>query len=156
MSATETNYESWLAKAEHDLLNIENNLAAAEITWDTVCFHAQQAAEKLLKAFLIFHRQTPPRTHDLIVLLTGCVEIEEELRLLESDCRQLTYHAVSVRYPSDLFEPGEEDGRPLVDAALRVREEVLRRLPTPSEPTGAMAPSPNDPDAEDSCSGDED
>lgn len=41
MSATETNYEGWLAKAEHDLLNIKNNLTAAEVPWDTVCFHAQ-------------------------------------------------------------------------------------------------------------------
>ncbi len=130
MSAPETNYEGWLVKAEHDLLNIENNLAAAQVPWDTVCFHAQQAAEKLLKAFLVFHHQIPPRTHDLIVLLTGCVWIEEKLRLLENDCQQLTYYAVSVRYPSDLFEPEEEDGRSLVDAALRVREEVLRWLPT--------------------------
>ena len=129
MSAPETSYEAWLAKADHDLLNIQNNLAAAEVPWDTVCFHAQQAAEKLLKAFLVFHRQIPPRTHDLVVLLTGCVRIEEELLPLEDDCRRLTYYAVSVRYPSDLFEPGEEDGRPLVEAALRVREEVLLRLP---------------------------
>ena len=49
MSGPETDYRAWMAKAEHDLLNIENNLAAARVPWDTVCFHAQQAAEKLLK-----------------------------------------------------------------------------------------------------------
>lgn len=32
---------AWVLKAEHDLLNIENNLAAREIPWDTVGFHAQ-------------------------------------------------------------------------------------------------------------------
>jgi len=31
MSAPETNYKAWLAKAENDLLNIENNLATAHI-----------------------------------------------------------------------------------------------------------------------------
>lgn len=36
----------WVEKAEHDLLNIDNNLAASHVPWDTVCFHAQQAAEK--------------------------------------------------------------------------------------------------------------
>ncbi|MFC1833890.1 HEPN domain-containing protein [Thermodesulfobacteriota bacterium] len=41
----------WLAKAENDLLNIRNNLSAAEVPWDTVCFHAQQTAERLLKTF---------------------------------------------------------------------------------------------------------
>jgi HEPN domain-containing protein len=48
MNGPEKNYEAWLAKAEHDLLNIENNLAA-QVPWDTVCFHAQQAAEKLFR-----------------------------------------------------------------------------------------------------------
>ena len=44
---------AWVAKAERDLLNIANNVAADETPWDTVCFHAQQAAEKLLKGFLM-------------------------------------------------------------------------------------------------------
>ena len=32
---------AWVLKAEHDLLNIENNLAARKIPWDTVGFHVQ-------------------------------------------------------------------------------------------------------------------
>ncbi len=36
----ETNYRAWLAKAESDLLNIENNVQADRVPWDTVCFHA--------------------------------------------------------------------------------------------------------------------
>ena len=43
----------WLVKANNDLLNVDNNLNANEIPFDTVCFHCQQAAEKLLKAFLV-------------------------------------------------------------------------------------------------------
>jgi HEPN domain-containing protein len=38
----------WVIKAEHDLLNIENNLSAKVTPWDTVGFHAQQCAEKYL------------------------------------------------------------------------------------------------------------
>ena len=53
MSAARSNYRTWLAKAEHDLLNIENNLQGLEIPWDTICFHAQQAAEKFLKARIL-------------------------------------------------------------------------------------------------------
>jgi HEPN domain-containing protein len=40
----------WIALAEEDLLNIENNLSASRVPWSTVCFHAQQGAEKYLKA----------------------------------------------------------------------------------------------------------
>ena len=45
--------QTWIAKAENDLLNIRNNLSAPQVPWDTICFHAQQAAEKLLKAFVV-------------------------------------------------------------------------------------------------------
>ena len=77
MSVPETNYQDWTAKAEDDLLNIENNLAAQRVPWSTVCFHAQQAAEKNLKAFLVYHGQTPARIHDLIPLLTECRRRDE-------------------------------------------------------------------------------
>lgn len=40
----------WIAKARNDLLNADNNLASKHVPTDTVCFHCQQAAEKLLKA----------------------------------------------------------------------------------------------------------
>lgn len=43
----------WMTKAANDLLNADNNLNAKTIPLDTVCFHCQQAAEKLLKAFLV-------------------------------------------------------------------------------------------------------
>lgn len=47
---------SWVSKAEHDLLNIENNLAVKETPLDTVGFHAKQCGEKYLKALPVFHR----------------------------------------------------------------------------------------------------
>lgn len=51
MSSAESNFSAWLRKADHDLLNIENNLVAKDIPWDTVCFHAQQVAEKVPRLF---------------------------------------------------------------------------------------------------------
>jgi hypothetical protein len=40
----------WIQKAANDLLNVDNNLVSESVPWDTVCFHAQQAAEKHLQA----------------------------------------------------------------------------------------------------------
>lgn len=97
MSVHRSNYDAWLRKADNDLLNIENNLAAARVPWDTVCFHAQQAAEKLLKGFLIFHRHEPQRTHNLVTLLADCVQIDAGLASLEEDCGRLTDYAVAAR-----------------------------------------------------------
>lgn len=53
----------WLAKADNDLLAGQHLLSAGP--YDIVCFHAQQAIEKLLKGLLAFYDQPPPRTHDL-------------------------------------------------------------------------------------------
>jgi HEPN domain-containing protein len=104
-------------------------LAAEEVPWDTVCFHAQQAAEKMLKALLVFHGQLPPRTHDLVALLAQCTRIHPSLAALEDACRRLTFYAIAVRYPDDLYQPSEEDARPLVSIAREVRAEILRHLP---------------------------
>jgi HEPN domain-containing protein len=52
----------WVEKAEHDLLNIENNLVAFDIPWDTVCFHAQQCAEKYFRALLAWQKVEFPKT----------------------------------------------------------------------------------------------
>ena len=132
MNSAESNFSAWLRKADHDLLNIENNLAAKDIPWDTVCFHAQQVAEKVPKAFLAYHGRDLLKTHDLIALLAQCVNIDRALSDLEADCRKLTSYGVAARYPDDLFEPGETDARELVSAARRLRTRILALLPKTS------------------------
>ena len=135
MSGPETDYRAWVAKAEHDLLNIENNLVAVRVPWDTICFHAQQAAEKLLKAFLVYHGQAAPHIHDLVALLRACAQIDESLGDLQADCAGLTDYAVVSRYPTDeVYEPGEDAGRAAAAAARRVHLAVLARLPQPGQP----------------------
>ena len=129
MSSPESNFSAWLRKADHDLLSIENNLAAKEIPWDTVCFHAQQAAEKVMKAFLVFRGRDLSKTHDLVALLAQRVECDGSFTGLEVDCRKLTSYGVAARYPNDLFEPSEADGRDVVAAAHRVCTKILALLP---------------------------
>ncbi len=119
---------AWVSKAEHDLLNIENNLAGKEIPWDTVGFHAQQCSEKYLKALLVFHRINFPKIHDLTELYAlppkeFCLPIDP--RLLD----QLNPYAIEGRYPG-VWEPVERDeALRAVDAAQVVREAVRVALP---------------------------
>lgn len=128
MTAAKSNYRAWLAKAENDFTNIENNLTAPHVPWDTVCFHAQQAAEKLLKAFLVQHGRTPGRTHDLVALLSECVAVDSALVRHQGDCQRLSFYAVAARYPSDVFDPGEADAQEMVQAARRIQADILDRL----------------------------
>jgi HEPN domain-containing protein len=64
MSWTWPKPRQWLAQAENDLLNADNNLKSEIVRYDTVCFHCRQAAEKRLKAYLAARGVQPPLTPD--------------------------------------------------------------------------------------------
>lgn len=129
-----SNYRDWIRSAEDDLLTIDGVMAAGRVPWDIVCYHSQQAGEKLLKAFLVYHGHTPQRTHDL---RTSCLEADPEVGVSVEDCDLLSDYAVTARYPEDI-PPSEDEARAAVAAARRIRAGILSRLPLP--PTGSGAP----------------
>ena len=61
---------SWLAYAESDLA-VAGGADRPGVLTETLCFHAQQAAEKAIKAGLVAGGAEPPRTHDLEMLLAA-------------------------------------------------------------------------------------
>lgn len=128
MNELERDHRAWITKAENDLLNIRNNLAAERVPWDTVCFHAQQVAEKLLKALLVYHGRLPLRTHDLVALLADCAQIHPSLAELKPECDKLTAFAIASRYPMPFGEPSEADGHAMVAAAEKIRTVILELL----------------------------
>jgi HEPN domain-containing protein len=65
----------WFRKADHDLTAAHKLIEDADIL-DTVCFHCQQAAEKYLKAYLIFNGIEIERTHNLNKLKKECVKFD--------------------------------------------------------------------------------
>ena len=81
----------WVDKAEGDLATARRELRARKApNYDAVCFHAQQAAEKYLKAYLQDQNQSPPRVHDLIELLALCLPINPAFGPLEGDLKSLS------------------------------------------------------------------
>ncbi len=68
----------WLSKANEDLLVVHQLINADSVALGVIGFHCQQAAEKFLKAFLIYHDIEPPRTHNLEFLLELSAEIEKK------------------------------------------------------------------------------
>ncbi|NKB23308.1 MAG: HEPN domain-containing protein [Kiritimatiellae bacterium] len=88
--------KQWAVKAHNDLLNADNNLNADKVPFDTVCFHCQQAAEKLLKAFLAVNGDAPPITHDLFSLLQKIIPFNKEAEILEDELSILMPYAVEV------------------------------------------------------------
>ena len=66
---------------------------------DAVCFHAEQCAEKYLKAVLLLHTVPPQRTHALSALNDLLKTVLPAARSLDLDCALLQQFAVEVRYP---------------------------------------------------------
>lgn len=111
----------WVAKARNDLLNADNNLAASNVPADTVCFHCQQASEKLLKALLSAMGVPPPRTHVLMVLADELVGAFPSIERLREDLSVLTPYAIAARYPDDDADiPSLEDAREARQCAERI------------------------------------
>jgi len=110
----------WLEVADQDVRAAELLSSAERALWSPVCFHAQQAAEKYLKAVLVWHRIPPARTHNLTELLSRVRAAGNALEGLDADCALLSKYPVEVRYPSREPKPTADDGRAAVDAMRRI------------------------------------
>lgn len=119
----------WVAKATNDLLSADNNLKAEKSPFDVVCFHCQQAAEKLLKAFLVADRRPAPRTHDLLRLLEEVLASSPSAEPLRDQLALLMPYAVEIRYPDEWFEPSVEDAQEARLAADRVSDWLHTAMP---------------------------
>jgi HEPN domain-containing protein len=128
MSAEKDLARQWLAKAENDLLNVDNNLQSEAIPYDTVCFHCQQAAEKLLKAYLVARGARPPFTHDLLLLLEEILPHCADAETLRDDLALLMPYAVGVRYPDEFFLPTPDDAHEARRAAQNVLDWLRSHL----------------------------
>jgi len=66
---------------------------------EIICYHCQQAAEKSLKAFLLFKDLQPPKTHNLESLVDLCREQSPEFDEIVEECEYLNPFGLQPRYP---------------------------------------------------------
>ena len=74
-------------------------LRRRKVPANSICFHCQQAGEKLLKAVLQENGIRFGKTHDLEEILSLCVGPAPEPALLLDDVTLLGDYAVRYRYP---------------------------------------------------------
>jgi HEPN domain-containing protein len=94
-------------------------------------FHAQQAVEKCLKAFLTHHDHRFRKTHDLVELGRECVALDPSLEQVLRQAAPLTEHAWRYRYPGDDEEPAAKDVEQALTLARDVWNMIAARLPLP-------------------------
>ena len=113
--------EEWLAHARSDANLAQLAKGRKDVLPEQICFHAQQAVEKALKAVLLSQRVDFPLTHDLEALAelleSHGVRCPSEI----ADVDTLTPYAVETRYPGSFQEIRHED----VDEAIWIAMRVL-------------------------------
>jgi len=120
--------QQWLERAHRDLRAAVILLGDDVQDYENAGFHAQQAAEKFLKAFLICHQIEFPKTHNIALLrhLIGQRESALAERLASADA--LTPYGVEFRYPGDLPPLSPEQGAQALQLAAQTRDLILAYL----------------------------
>ena len=117
----------WIAKAEGDYATAGRELGVQDYpNYDAVCFHAQQTAEKYLKAFLQENGVAFPKTHSLIELLELCLPLDNKLETLRPDLIRLGRYAVQYRYPGMIAYKSE--AKTAYETVTAVRTVLRARL----------------------------
>lgn len=119
----------WLAKGEEDFDVAEHLVSQGARYFRAAGFHAQQAAEKYLKALLVHHQVEFPKTHDLGELLDLLTSVEGPLASSLGEATALNPYGVDTRYPGDMPEISEDEAKRAAKLARKVRDAVLSVLP---------------------------
>lgn len=131
----------WLAHSDEDLRLAQYGLTmtAAPPPYRLIAYHAQQCAEKCLKAYLVFRQVDFPYTHNLAHLLDLCsphAHWTEDLR----DAEELTPFAITTRYPGEDEEVTHAEAAHAIELAQRVRATIRQAM----SKVGVLLPSGGD------------
>ena len=128
----ESSPETWLRYAETDLALMQDALEVGDPAGE-VCFHAQQATEKALKALLESQQVRVPYTHNLVALrelvpvsIRPVVDMNRLDRLAELEAQS--------RYPGEWPEPTGEEAEWASEIANEVVQAVQDAFPELTEP----------------------
>ena len=116
----------WLNRARSNLALAKNRIPDAYL--EDLCFEAQQAAEKAIKALLISRNIEYPYVHDLARLLSMLEETGEAVPDTVRKAEELTPYALITRYPGPTRPVALEEYAATIEiagAVVRWAEEVL-------------------------------
>ena len=116
----------WLNRARSNLALARK--CAPDVYVEDLCFEAQQAAEKSIKAVMISHEIEFPYVHNLALLLSILEETGVTIPNKVRRAARLTPYAVDSRYPGVELPTSEEEYRDAVavaEAVIQWAEEQL-------------------------------
>lgn len=120
------NPRAWVEKAEEDFALARAALRRKKPLITGACFHAQQRAEKYIKALLVSKNAEFPKTHDLLMLNKLCSDVGILLEVDPMLLNHLTDYAVRTRYPGE--EPTLKDAKEAMETTKLIRTFARRFL----------------------------
>jgi HEPN domain-containing protein len=112
---------SWIGYA-HDDLRAAHKLFADETSlYKIVCFHCQQCAEKIFKAYLLLLGIEILKSHDLELLAFEKQKRDQDIQLNVDSLIQLSRYAVETRYPDNFEDLTKEE----TELSLKTASEIL-------------------------------
>ncbi len=119
----------WIEKAEGDWAVAQRERQASKPVWDAVCFHAQQCAEKYLKACLEEGNIPFEKIHDLVALVDSSGGMLSDLAISKKDLAYLSVVGIAARYPGAQADRGAAEKS--VSVAAEVRKAIRDKLGQP-------------------------
>ena len=120
--------QQWLGKAEQDLAAARVLFGSGLEHYENVGFHAQQAAEKYIKAFLVRHQVEFTKIHDLARLRALVAQVDADLATALTPADVLTPYGVEFRYPGDLGVVSQEQAQEALFLAEKAQGLILGSL----------------------------
>ena len=118
--------EKWLSFALEDY-DLVMYLSKGDKQFNrSICFHAQQYVEKILKGILELNEILPPRTHDINALCKRIANLDIKIPLSEKQILFLSSVYIDTRYPPDIGllpegDPSQSDVNIAVGAVNKIR-----------------------------------
>ncbi len=123
----------WLMVAKDDLATARVIARSQSLAPPNACYHAQQCAEKAIKAAIIFLGSTYLWTHDLDAL-NKQLPAAWDVSAPPVGLADLTYWAEWARYPSGRPDPTAQDARVAVVMAREVYDRIRGHLTAAGAP----------------------
>ncbi len=131
-SAADT--RAWLRKAKGDLQAAKRLLKPPRALSGEAAFHCQQAIEKALKGFLVWHDVPFRKTHYLMEIGDACIAIDATLKEVVGRAVPLTEYAWKFRYPGEPATPARKEVESALALATEVYQAIVARLPKEVRP----------------------
>ena len=119
--------KEWIIKSQNDLKSAQI-LYREDGPTDSLCFHCQQSAEKMLKGFLVFNKKEFPKIHDLIHLLTLCRKIDKNFKSLENEISFLNRYYIESRYPPEIALYSRAECQEAIEYTQKITQFIINKI----------------------------